>query len=272
MIINLCQYINCSFAQLLLAWQTGGSMKKKLTTTLALIICFLGGCSLSASNSDMQDIVEETSGEQTDMAKVPEDLPLSNEKNNFEPPDLKKIHISKARLYCSREEYPALYEEVQALLSQRQRVLDSILGIDYDRQLNMDETITDEDGRIFYRFKEQGSLEDVRADLATVYTDDYINTDGAWYLTSLFREEQGKLYRTGGDGWADGLYNNWVLWETSDSNYYIIGYTAIGALDYGEMPILSIWTVSQTDEGLRICCEQDISFLQNIYVLPDEDN
>lgn len=253
-------------------------MKKKLTTTLALIICFLGGCSalqssetLSASNSNVQDIEEKTSGEQTDMAKVPEDLPLSNEKNNLKPPDLEQIHVSKARLYCSREEYPALYEEVEALLSQRQRVLNAILGVDYNKQLNTDETITDENDRIFYRFKEQRSLEDVRADLATVYTDDYINTDGAWYLTSLFHEAQGKLYRTGGDGWADGLYNNWGLWEINDTDYYIVGYTAIGALDYGEMPILSIWTVTRTDEGLRICCEQDISFLQNIYVLPDDD-
>ena len=256
-------------------------MKKKFAVTLALIMCFLGGCShsqssetLSDSNSDIQSIVEEAAdvdSKMTETSETSEETSLSGIKDNLEPPDLQKIHVSEASLYCPWEEYPDLYEDAKALLSQRQRILNTILGIDYDKQLNMDESITDEDGRIFYRFKEECSLEDVRADLATVYTDDYIDTDGAWYLTYLFHEDHGKLYRTSGDGWADGLYDNWVLWQINDTDYYIQGYRAIGAFDYGEWPVLSILRITQTDEGLRICSEQYISFLQNIYVIPEEE-
>lgn len=231
--------------------------------------------SLSVSNNDAQGIVEETSEEQTDILETQEEFSSLIDKNDLQPPDLEKIHVSDTRQYCSREEYPSLYEEVQTLLLQRDQILNTILGVDYDKKLNMDETVTDEKGNIFYRFKEQRTLEDVRAELATIYTDDYIDTDGAWYLTSLFYEDQGKLYRSGGDGWADGLYNNWVLWQINDINgadsYYIIGYMAIGAYDYDECPILSIWTITKTDEGFRICSEQDINFTQAVYVLP-EDN
>lgn len=260
-------------------------MKKNLAAALMLSICFLGGCSslqslqpsesLSVSNNDAQDILEETSEEQTNIIETQEELSSLIDKNDLQPPDLEKIHVSNAHQYCSREEYPSLYKEVQTLLLQRQQILNTILGVNYDKQLNMDETVTDEKGHIFYRFKEQRTLEDVRADLAMIYTDDYIDTDGAWYLTSLFHEEQGKLYRSGGDGWADGLYNNWVLRQINDINgadsYYIIGYMAIGAYDYDECHILSIWTITKTDEGFRICSEQDINFLQAIYVLPEDD-
>lgn len=237
---------------------------------------------LPASNSDapasdVQDIVKESLIEQTELTETLSDAPSLIDKNDLQPPDLRDIHVSKkTHLYCSREEYPSLYEDVKVLLTRRQEVLNSVLGVDYDRQLNMDEFITDEDDRVFYLFQEdqeEYSLADVRAALATVYTDDYINTDGAWYLTHLFCEEQGKLYRTGGDGWADGLYDDWVLWQTDDpENYCIIGYTAIGAWDYGECPILSIWTITRTDEGFRIADEETISFLQNIYVLPEADS
>ena len=170
-------------------------------------------------------------------------------------------HLLRGATECPREEYPYLYENMEVLIGERQAVLNSILYITYGKP-NEKEEITAENGGIYYLLTEKNSQLDVVEDLANVYTDSYIaDVLIPKYFEGdhpLFLEDQGNLYRSGADGWQDGLRDGWTIWKLNDKSYYIQGYEDN---DVEEDTTMVIITVIELEEKLLIDNEITLDFL-----------
>lgn len=245
-------------------------MMKRVVILMSIMMCFLAGCSapreqevLSGHEGNTQESevgsgeVQETNEEWTvpDESLVDEWYEKARDHTNLDGTHIDIYRTTR----CTRDEYPDLYAEMEALFSEHLGLEFGLESAEYGKP-DWNESIIRE-GNEYFLLTEKSSLREVWEELEQVYTDEYIDR---WITPCIlhpsspkFWEEDGKLYGVNADGVSIGIEDDWTIFQITETCYYVQAYKDL-ALVGGDS--LCIFTVIRTDAGLRISDIVEISF------------